>query len=157
MDKTIKRLQKQDKRYTRDQNEILNEIKSFYVDLFRENTKIEKFNLNNYLRKYNIKKLNKEEVREMEGYLAIDELGITLRNTKNNKAPGLDGFSFEFLKEVWKDLKFCITRVINDSFDKGLLPLSLGSVLLHAFPKRVNHEIILRIGDPCQCCLSYVS
>ena len=98
MDKTIKHLQKQDKRYTRNQNEILNEIKIFYADLFRENTKIEKFNLDNHLRKYNIKKLNKEQAREMEGYLSIDELGMTLKNTKNNKAPGLDGFSFEFLK-----------------------------------------------------------
>ena len=65
--------------------------------MFRENTKIEKFNLDNHLRKYNIKKLNKEQAREMEGYLSIDELGITLKILKNNKAPGLDGFSFEFL------------------------------------------------------------
>ena len=78
MNKTIKHLQKQDKRYTRDQNEILNEIKIFYEDLFRENTKIEKFNLDNHLRKYNIKKLNKEQAREMEGYLSSDELGMTL-------------------------------------------------------------------------------
>ena len=66
--------------------------------------KIDKFNLDNHLRKYNIEKLKKEQAREMEGYLSIDKLGITLRNTKNNKAPGLDGFLFEFLKVFWKDL-----------------------------------------------------
>ena len=44
--------------------------------------KIDKFNLDNHLRKYNIEKLTKEQAREMEGYLSIDKLGITLRNTK---------------------------------------------------------------------------
>ena len=71
----------------------------------------------------------------MEEYLSIDELG-TLKNTKNNQAPGLDGFSFDFLKVFWKDLKFCITHAINDSFAKGLLPLLLRQCVITCLPKK---------------------
>ena len=77
---------------------------------------------------------------KMEGYLYIDELGMTLKDTQNNKAPGLDGFSSEFLKVFWKDLKFCITYVINDSYDKGLLPLLLRQGVITCLPKKGNPQ-----------------
>ena len=114
----------------------MNEIRGFYANLFRENEKAVKYNLDNQLKNYNIKKLNKEQASDMEGYLSITELGVTLKNTKNNKTPGLDGFSFEFWKVFWKDLKYCITNAINDSFDKGSLPLSLRQCVITCLPKK---------------------
>ena len=98
LDKTIKHLQKQDKTFTRDQKEILNEVKDFYAKLFGESEKTSNVDLHNLLRKYNVKKLSKCQATTMEGYLSSEELGIALKSTKNNKSPGLDGFSFEFFK-----------------------------------------------------------
>ena len=136
LDKTIKHLQKQDKTFTRDQKEILNEVKDFYSKLFGENEKIGKVDPHNLLKKYHVKKLCKDQASTMEGYLSIEELGIALKNTKNNKSPGLDGFSFEFLKIFWKYLKFSITNAINHSFDKGNLPLSLRQCIITCLPKK---------------------
>ena len=125
LDKTIKYLQKKDQSYTRDQKEILNEVKNFYANLFKENENTAKVNLQKLLTAHNIKKLNEDQAMSMNGYLSIEELGLALKNTKNNKTPGLDGFSFEFFKIFWKNMKFCVANAVNHSFDKGTLPLSL--------------------------------
>ena len=122
--------------YTRDQQEILHEIKNFYGNLYKAKENIGIGNLHEILRKYKVRTLAKEHSRTMEGYLTITELGNALKNTKNNKTPGLDGIPFEFLKVFWKDMKFCVTKAINFSFDKGTLPPSLRQCVITCLPKK---------------------
>jgi len=54
---------------------------------------------------------------------------------KNNKTPGLDGFSSEFFKVFWGKLKFFVLRSLNYSFDKGILPLTLRQCVISCLPK----------------------
>ena len=136
LEKTIKCLCKDDMTYTRDQQEILHEIKNFYENLYKAKENIGIGNLQEILRKYKVRTLAKEHSRTMEGYLTITELGNALKNTKNNKTPGLDGIPFEFLKVFWKDMKFCVTKAINFSFDKGTLPPSLRQCVITCLPKK---------------------
>ena len=77
------------------------------------------------LKDVDVKVLSDNQAKLMEGYLTTTELSIALKNTKNNTTPGLDGFPSEFFKVFWKDLKYIITKALNSSYDKGLLPLSL--------------------------------
>ena len=65
-----------------------------------------------------------EDAKYIEGYLIEEELSNALWNAKNNKSPGLDGFPAEFLKILWKSLKYCMTKAINVSLDKGSMPPS---------------------------------
>ena len=76
----------------------------------------------------------------MEGYLTIEELSKALRQTKNNKTPGIDGFPADFLKVFWKELQFWIQQALNRNYDKGTLSLSLRQSMITYLPKKINVE-----------------
>ena len=65
------------------------------------------------------------ESQELGMPLTTDELAITLKNIKNNKTPGIDGFPAEFFKMFSCKLKFLITRALNHCFYKGELSVTL--------------------------------
>ena len=136
VDKTIKCLYQPGENYIRDQKKMLNEIKNYYAKLYESTENVELFKWNEQLKNYQIKTMNIEQAKSIEGYLIIKEIGSALKNTKNNKTPGLDGFPSEFLKFFWKNLKFCITDAINFSFDKGCLPLTPRQCIVTCIPKK---------------------
>ena len=37
---------------------------------------------------------------------------------KNNKSPGIDGLSVDFLKVFWQKIKYFITNAANFSYEK---------------------------------------
>ena len=51
----------------------------------------------------NENKLSNEESEKLEGDIKLDELSNSLKNMKNEKSPGLDGFTVEFYKFFWLD------------------------------------------------------
>ena len=157
VDKTIKSLRKEDNTYIRDQKEILNEIKNFYAKLYSKNGNLQPANLEKLLKNCKVKTLKDEHTRTMEGYITMNELGIALKNTKNNKTPGLDGFPFEFLKMFWKDMKFCVTKAINTSFDKGAFSLSLRQCVITTLPKKGKSRHNIKNWRPCRCCQLYIN
>lgn len=53
-------------------------------------------NLDEQLTNIHTLKLTNDESNNLEGLITYDELGKTLRNMKNNKSPGFDGFTVEF-------------------------------------------------------------
>ena len=88
--------------------EVLKCQRKFYENLYNENlidaddvpiTEIIGENEN---------KLTIEESEKLEGDIKIDELSNALKNMKNEKSPGLDGFTVEFYKFFWVDLKYFI-------------------------------------------------
>ena len=77
--------------------EVLKCQRKFYENLYNENlidaddvpiTEIIGENEN---------KLTIEESEKLEGDIKIDELSNALKNMKNEKSPGLDGFTIEFI------------------------------------------------------------
>ena len=54
---------------------------------------------------------------------------------KNNKSPGSDGFTADFLKFFYKDVKVSIRRAINESFKLGKFSISLRQGLITCIPK----------------------
>ena len=54
---------------------------------------------------------------------------------KNEKTPGLDGFSVEFFKFIWTDLKFFIFRSINYGYHSGLLSVTQTQGVITCLPK----------------------
>ena len=88
------------------------------------------------LGQYSVNKLNMTEADALEGALTENELGNALNNMKHNKTPGIDGFPSEFYKLFWKYLKSCVLRALNDSMDRGKLPLSLHQCVITCLPKK---------------------
>ena len=85
------------------QDDITSEIVSFYSKLY-ENNPVVNVDLNTVLNDVGINKLSNSMSQKLEGELSIDEVYHALKNMKNNKSPGLDGFTAEFFKHFWKEL-----------------------------------------------------
>jgi hypothetical protein len=67
---------------------------------------------------------------------------------KNNKSPGSDGFTAEFFKFFWKDLKGYILRAITCIFDKKVLPISQRLGIIACIPKGDKPRQYLRNWRP---------
>ena len=136
LDKTIKCLKLQNEIVIKNQKEILKEVRNFYQSLFGSRDDfLNEIDFQKLLKGQPIKKITTKEATNLEGYLTVQELSEALKNTKNNKTPGLDGFPAEFFKVFWMSLKVCVTRAINSSFDKGLMSSSLRQCIITCLPK----------------------
>ena len=55
--------------------------------------------------------------------LSDEEIGLSLKQMKSNKTPGLDGLPADFLKTFWRRLKYFLRNAVNSCFIKGILQL----------------------------------
>ena len=67
---------------------------------------------------------------------------------KNDKTPGLDGYSSEFLKFFWPKLKHFILRALNYSFQLGKLPQTLRTCVITCLPKSNKSREFLKNWRP---------
>ena len=57
-------------------------------------------NLDTLFKEKYVRKLSLSESKILEGELTLDEISLALKQMKNNKCPGVDGFSAEFFKNI---------------------------------------------------------
>ena len=75
------------------------------------------------------------ESSNLEGEITADEISNVLRNIKNNKSPGSDGFTVEFFKFFFKDFKHFIRRFINEGYQKGTFSVTQRQGIITCLPK----------------------
>ena len=149
LSKTIKRLKKPNGNYSTLQNEILDSISQYYKTLFKANDQnFQGYHLADILGQYSINKLNTTEANALEGALTKNELGNALKHMKHNKTPGIDGFPSKFYKIFWRYLKSCVLRALNDSMDRGKLPLSLRQCVITCLPKKGKKREMIKNWRP---------
>ena len=100
-------------------DDITSEIVSFYSKLYEKNPVVD-VDLNTILNDVGINKLTNSLSQKLEGELSIDEVHQALKNMKNNKSPGLDGFTVEFFKYFWKELHIFLVRYLNSAYLSGM-------------------------------------
>ena len=136
LNKTIKKVKKKDNTLITDQGQILLELKNFYSQLYRaQDESLKELDLDLIFKDIKLSRITNDQATSIEGDLKEEELFESLKNMKNNKSPGIDGFPAEFLKAFWKYLGKWILRALNTSFKKGILPLTLRQCLLTCLPK----------------------
>ena len=54
---------------------------------------------------------------------------------KNEKSPGLDGFTVEFFKFFWIDIGICVLRSLNYGYAKGSLSVTQTQGIITCLPK----------------------
>ena len=119
-----------------DQAEILSEIRNFYSKLFEnKDDELTDINVKDFCEDLNIPKLTALDSTKLDEKLTLEEIGNALKDMKNNKTPGIDGFPAEFFKFFWKDLKFFVLRAFNHFFQTGKLSISLRHCIISCLPK----------------------
>lgn len=83
----------------------------------------------------NFNRLSEAEKLDLEGEINIDEATAVLKNMKNFKTPGSDGFSTEFFKFFWKDLKHFVVDSLNYGFQIGELSVTQKQGIITCIPK----------------------
>ena len=66
----------------------------------------------------------------------------------NNKSPGSDGFSSEFLKMFWKELGHFIVRSLNYGYDCGELSITQKQGIITCIPKEGKPRHYLKNWRP---------
>ena len=116
-----------------DQKEILKEITDYYTNLYKnKDNELEKVDLTVLLKDALIPKSAEADLGKP---LMTKELENVFKKMKNNKTPGIDGISCEFLKVVLSKLKKLVTRALNRWFEKGMLSTTLRKCVITCIPK----------------------
>ena len=149
IEKTVNFFLKSDGTYVTEQKQILIELRKFYTSLFaNRDTQLQDTDLNQLLSDYVTRTLDPTEAEELEGKITEPELNATLKNMKNNKTPGIDGFPAEFFKVFWSRLKYYILSAINTCYDKGILSLTLRQCIISCIPKGDKSRELLKNWRP---------
>ena len=138
INKTISRVEKDNGQIITKQENILLEVKQFYENLYKSHD----FNGNQDTEILSIldtieqnPKLSSENKNKLEGELTEREILTALKKMKNNKSPGIDGFTSEFFKFFYTDIKIFIKRAINEGYLEGKLSISQRQGLITCLPK----------------------
>jgi hypothetical protein len=73
---------------------------------------------------------------------------VALKNMKNGKSPGLDGFTTEFYKFFWSDLKYFAVRSFNQAYTRGYLSVSRRQGVITCLPKEGKSKFYLKNCGP---------
>ena len=86
---------------TTDNTEIQRIIRDYYQQLYAN--KMDNLEeIDKFLEKYNLSKLNQEEIENLNKPTASTEIETVIRNLPANKSPGPDGFTAELYKNLEK-------------------------------------------------------
>ena len=100
------------------------EVRKFYWNLYRrEETNCIKEEI--LERIGDVRKISEEENCRLEEKISMDEVNKTLRNTRNNVAPGAGGFSGSFYKALWCLIKWIVLGTIHEIFENRELPITV--------------------------------
>ena len=69
------------------------------------------------------------------GLLTYEEVLRTIKQQKNEKSPGTDGFSSEFFKIFWIDIGELLIRSLNYSFQSGNFSITQRQGIISILPK----------------------
>ena len=149
LDKTIKRVCTDKNNIITDQKNILVSLQNYYDELFKNrDAELKQLDIDDLFKNENITKLSDKEKNSIEGKLTLKEVASALKNMKNDKSPGLDGFTSEFFKFFWSKLKYFILRCINYSYEKGELPQTLRTCVITCLPKQNKSREYLKNWRP---------
>ena len=110
-------------------------MRIFYEELYtkRNIIKIDDSLFANY--KKNLCTLTQDESFKLDEKINLNELQTQIFSTKNNKSPGPDGFTNEFFKAFWDELKCPLLNLMNSFMETEYIPESFLEGIITCIPK----------------------
>ena len=116
---------------------------NFYKELYKEVEIDDSKSIHSILGD-NESKLSDKESQELEGEITYTELTSALRNMNNNKSPGLEGFTVEFFKFFWVNIRQFTLHSLNFGYRTGSLSITQKQGIITCIPKpnkpRINFK-----------------
>ena len=101
-----------------------------------------------YLNSVNIPCLTDSDTQSCEGKLTVKGCWDALRSMKNNKSPGNDGITKEFLEYFWGKLGTFLVSTLNYSFEKGDLFTSQKQTIITLIEKKDRDKHFIENWKP---------
>ena len=140
-----------DDRISSNPQEILEAGKLFYENLYtQKNLNREDFIENSKLFTdlENIPKLSNEIKTSLESNITQKEILDSLKLLKNGKSPGTDGFTSEFYKFFWSDIRDLLLDSISYSLQYGELSTEQKRGIITLIPKKGKNRLQLKNWRP---------
>ena len=131
--------------------DILNEQKRFYSNLYSEKeVELDNIELQKifFVESDNISKLTETHKEMCEGLITKEECLIALKTMQNFKSPGTDGFPAEFYKIFWHSVSDILINSFNYSYDKYELSISQKQGIITLLPKSDRDIRLLKNWRP---------
>ena len=77
--------------------------------------------MDRFLEKLNLPRLNQEEIEIMNNTITSAEIEAVIKNLPKNKSPGLDGFTGEFYQTFREELMPLLLKLFQKTADKETL------------------------------------
>jgi len=137
-----------------EQEKIRREIESYYQKLYKKKENITNVYVKEEFFKSTSKCLTEEEMLTCEGEITRSELLAALKQTKNNKSPGIDGIPVDFYKFFWKEIDTHMLDALNCMFDNGQMSVNHRRGIISLLPKKDKDTLYVKNWRPITllCC-----
>ena len=130
----INRIRNEKVEVTTDTAEIQRIMRDYYKQLYANKmNNLEE--MDTFLEKHNLPRLNQEEIENIKRSIASTEIETVIKNLPTNKSPGPDGFTGKFYQTFREELKPILLKLFQNIAEGGSLPNSFYEVTITLIPK----------------------